>query len=438
MKRWVSLLLAGSMLVGLLTGCSPSNSSSKAQPESEAAKVPTVSSGQKYTVQFWHALSGQNLKYLTSVITDYNSSHPDIQVVSTYQGSYKTSQTKLQTAVASGNTPDVCMLERSNVQYFADSDALEDLAPYLKESKMTADLFTEGLMGHSTFGGKLVSLPFNRSEPILFVNKTLFQEMNLTAPKTWDELKEASNALVQKKDGKVTRYGFSMPYDTWYPMAMLTQCGGKFFNDEGTDVGYTDAQMNKVFNFLVDALNTGAMYYPPQQGGGDRVDQMFAAGQLGMVFQSTGMNGAIKKLVDGKFEYEMVFMPKDEKYAQPTGGGNVVIPAKAENKAAAWEFVKWLVTDPKGAQQFIIESGYLPFTKAMTESAEIKAMWEKDPNLKVAYDQLQYAVDTNKSTNWPLVENDFKTAMSAILYDKKDVAATVTTFTANAKKNLKQ
>ncbi|GJM71623.1 hypothetical protein HMSSN036_38390 [Paenibacillus macerans] len=51
--------------------------------------------------------------------------------------------------MASDTAPDVTMLERAYVQMFADSDVLEDLAPYMEQSGVSADDFTKGLMGHS-------------------------------------------------------------------------------------------------------------------------------------------------------------------------------------------------------------------------------------------------------------------------------------------------
>jgi sn-glycerol 3-phosphate transport system substrate-binding protein len=81
------------------------------------------------------------------------------------------------------------MLERAFVQLFADSEVLEDMTPFLKKSGLSTDDLTPGLIGHSTFNKKLVSLPFNRSTPILHVNKTMLDEKGLAIPKTWDELK---------------------------------------------------------------------------------------------------------------------------------------------------------------------------------------------------------------------------------------------------------
>lgn len=111
--------------------------------------------------------------------------------------------------------------------------------------------------------------------------------------------------------------------------------------------------------------------------------------------------------------------------------------AASKHKDAAWEFMHWLMTSPEGAQQFVIDTGYLPFTKQMVESDAIKQLWEKEPNRKVAFEQLQYAVDTNKSVQWPQVEQEFNKAIQAIMYDNKDVDATLNSYKEEVDRILK-
>jgi sn-glycerol 3-phosphate transport system substrate-binding protein len=425
--KFAGIALAATLVTGMLAGCSGGPSNESAGETSPNATTPsnTAPAG-KTTIQFWHSLGGKNGEYINAMIERFNKSQDKIEVVGTFQGSYDETVTKLQQAIAAKTGPDVTMLERAYVQMFADSDVLEDLTPYLKTSGMSENDFTAGLMGHSKFDNKLVSLPFNRSTPILHVNKTMLDEKGLSIPKTWDELKQVANALVIKENGEYKRYGYAMPYDTWYPIAMISQAKGKFFNDAGTSLGFDEAIGTKVFGFLKDLQSTGALYYPPQQDSGNIVNQMFLSGKIGMMFQSTGVIGSLKS--NAKFEYVTAFLPMDQVYATPTGGANVSILADSKNKQAAWEFVHWAMTDPNGAQQFILDSGYLPFTKKMVESQPMKDLWAKEPNRKTAYDQLEYAIDTNKHVAWPQVMQEFFSAIQAIMYDNKPIEPTLATF----------
>ncbi|CAM3411380.1 MULTISPECIES: ABC transporter substrate-binding protein [Paenibacillus] len=418
------------------TGNTGGSGSTGESPGNGAAESPTGGEGVT-TVQFWHSLGGKNGEYMDALIQRFNESHEDIEVVGTFQGGYDETVTKLQQAIASGTGPDVSMLERAYVQMFADAEVLEDLAPYLEQSGISADDFTPGLMGHSYFNDKLVSLPLNRSTPILHVNKTLLDELGLSVPATWEEMKEVANALVVKEGNEFKRYGVSMPYDTWYPIAMISQAGGTFFNEDNTSVGFADnGAGEKVFSYLKDLQSTGALYYPPAQDSGNIVNSMFVEGKVGMIFQSTGSIGGLASTVD--FDYVTAFLPKDEVHANPTGGANVTMLSSSKNKDAAWEFIRWMEMEEEGGLEFILQSGYLPFTKQMVESEKMQELWAKEPNRKVAYDQLEFAVDTNKDVAWPEIMHEFFSAIEAIMYDSKDIPSTLDTFKKETERILAQ
>lgn len=437
MKNKLSQLLAVPVVLGLIAGCSggqPESTAPAAAKPSEPSKTTEpakaaepAKAGGKVTVQFWHSLGGKNGEYTDAMIKRFNESHKDIEVVGTFQGSYDETVTKLQQAIASKNAPDVSMLERAYVELFADADVLEDLTPMMKSSNVSVDIFNPGLMGHSTFNKKLVSLPLNRSTPIMHINKTMLAEKGLAIPTNWDELKKVAEALVIKENNEYKRYGVTMPYDTWYPIAMISQSGGKFFSDDKKTIGFQDNGVGvKVFNYLKNLQSTGALYYPPAKDSGNITTQMFVDGKVGIMYGSTGSIGGLASAV--KFNYVTAFLPQDKMYANPTGGANISMLSASKNKAAAWEFIRWMETDSQGALPFILQSGYLPFTKTMVDSKEIKELWAKEPNRKVAYDQLQYAVDTNKDVAWPEVMHEFFSAIEAIMYDSKNVQSTLDTF----------
>lgn len=432
MKKFFSLFAAFMLVLSILAACGneeKTEGTPKDDPEEE--QEGTV------TIQFWHSLGGVNGEYLDAMIKRFNDSQDKVEVVGTFQGTYDETSTKLQQALSAGTAPDLAMIERAYVQMFAESEVLEDLKPYFKDSDIKESDFVKGLMGHSTFNKKLVSLPLNRSTPILHVNKTILDEAGVDVPKTWDELKEAANKLVVKEGNEVKRYGLTMPYDTWYPIAMISQSNGKFFNDKKTSVDFNKNGIGKdVFQYLKDLQNTGALYYPPQQDSGNIVNQMFSSGKVAMMFQSTGTIGGIAQTA--QFDYVTAFLPKNDVYATPTGGGNVSMLASSEHKKAAWEFMNFMMADPQGLQQFILDSGYLPFTKKMAESKEIQELWAKEPNRKTAYEQLEYATDTNKDTAWPEVMHEFFAAIEAIMYDNADIQKSLDTFTKETERILGQ
>jgi len=391
----------------------------------------------KVTLEYWFALSGSLGEMVENLIANYNASQSDVEVIATYQGTYHETVGKVQQAIAAGTAPDVFMLERALVAYLADAGVLLDMQSYVDAAGMS-DFFNPGLMGHSYFEGELISLPFNRSTPILHVNKTMLDELGLAVPDTWADLEAVANALIIKDGDETARYGVTMPYDTWYPIAMTTQAGGMLINEDQTDLGCIEnGELVKALSFIKGLENDGALIYPPPGYGGDYCNQLFIEGKVGILFNSTGAIGGLKDLVD--FEYVTAFLPQDVKRATPTGGANVAILTTTKHPDEAWGFIEWAMKDQEhGVLPFIVQSGYVPFADAFIESDAIQDLWAEFPMYRTAYEQLQYAIDTNKTIHWPELNVEMLTMIEAIMYDDADIPSAVEAFRDEAVRILSQ
>ncbi|MFC5649748.1 hypothetical protein ACFPYJ_11570 [Paenibacillus solisilvae] len=58
------------------------------------------------------------------------------------------------------------------------------------------------------------------------------------------------------------------------------------------------------------------------------------------------------------------------------------------------------------------------------------------PNKIEAVDQLQYAVDTNKSVAWPEIAKEFNSVIEATMYDGKDIQSSLENFKKQAERIL--
>ncbi|TGU66716.1 extracellular solute-binding protein, partial [Mesorhizobium sp. M00.F.Ca.ET.186.01.1.1] len=112
---------------------------------------------------------------------------------------------------------------------------LEDLTPY---SQGDEKKYIPGLMKNSYWKDKLYAVPFNRSTPLLYINRDMLKAAGLdpNGPKSWDELISYSQKLVKKEGDKVTRYGFSTPVDIWFYEALVFQSGGSILSEDGKEL----------------------------------------------------------------------------------------------------------------------------------------------------------------------------------------------------------
>lgn len=379
-RKIMSASLAIGLLTLSLTGC--------AKKSTEQA-LDSASDG-KVQVEFWNALTGENEKVLKGFVDEFNKQSDDVEVKMVSQGDYWENGTKLQASIAAKNQPDLTMLEVTQVSQFASFGALANIDSYVSEEKQKD--FLEGLMKESKYDGKTVSVPLNRSTPLLYVNKEMCEAVGLDpeGPKNWDELKEYATKLTNKESGVV---GLAVPIDIWFYEALIYQQGGEMI-DSNNKVAFNNEKGIKALKLWQDMMKEGIMQLPAGEGydAWDTAKDAFINGKAGMTFQSTASLSGILEQTEGNFTVNTAFLPGDTTYGVPTGGANIVIMegSSEEEKQAAGEFIEFM-TDKENVVKFSMETGYMPITSSALESEEMNKLYEEKPQYKVAADQLEHA-----------------------------------------------
>lgn len=379
-KKIMSTSLVISLLTLSLTGCG-------AKSTDQAVKGATDG---KVQVEFWNALTGKNEEVLKGFVDEFNKQSDNVEVKMVSQGDYWENGTKLQAAIAAKNQPDLTMLEVTQVSQFASFGALANVDNYISEEKQKD--FLEGLMKESEYNGKTVSVPLNRSTPLLYLNKEMCEAAGLdpAGPKNWNELKEYATKLTNKESGVV---GLAVPIDIWFYEALIYQQGGEMI-DKNNKVAFNNEKGIKALKLWQDMMKNGIMQLPAGEGydAWDTAKDAFINGKAGMTFQSTASLSGIVEQTEGSFTVNTAFLPGDTTYGVPTGGANIVIMegSSEEEKQAAGEFIEFM-TDKENVVKFSMETGYMPITNSALESEEITKLYEEKPQYKVAADQLKYA-----------------------------------------------
>lgn len=434
-KKVLSILLGITMSVGLLSGCGGNAAESKPEEKKEEAKEEAKEetqntekkAGEKATVEFWHCMSGTNGELIEQLVSDFNSSQDEVEVVATFQGSYAEAAAKAEQAIFAGNAPDILQVAQDNVGRLAVNGAFEDLIPFMEKDNVDPDDFVEAFVKDAYYDDQLVAIPFGRSSQILHINKTVLDEAGCEIPTTWEELKDVANKCTLVENGETKRYGLSVPFDQWEFFALVQQAGGSFFNEDVTGLGcIEDGTAKKAFEFMRDLKESGALYY--NDPANDQDNQMFNSGMAAMTINSSGAITSRLEAVGDSFEYVTAPLVKNEIASMPTGGNGFGMLAASEKKDDAWKFMKWFIEDEKGGLAFVLGSGYLPFTETMAESQQIKDLWEKSENYKIAYDSLQYGDDSYRITNLTPVIAEFRTCIQAIMLDDQDIDESLKTF----------
>jgi multiple sugar transport system substrate-binding protein len=247
-----------------------------------------------------------------------------------------------------------------------------------------ADNFTPGLAALGRVDGKQVGLPFNASNPIVYMNEELVRRAGgdpAAFPGDWDGvIALAGRIRTLGADINGMAYDVHGWPDGWLFEAMITQAGGRLLNEAGDAIAF-DGPVG------LDALRTFRRFVT--EGGMTPIDwdqsrQQFGAGKTGIYVASPANLQQINGLVGGKFALRTATFPISDRASGriPTGGNGVMILARDPAKQrAAWDYAKF-ITGPE-AQKVVVEmTGYLPTNRRATGPAFLGPWYDANPNAR--------------------------------------------------------
>jgi ABC-type glycerol-3-phosphate transport system substrate-binding protein len=106
-----------------------------------------------------------------------------------------------------------------------------------------------------------------------------------------------------------------------------------------------------------------------------------------------------------KYDLGVAPIPGKVKKQVPIGGGSLYIfeNATQAEKDAAWEFLKFMGS-AESQMYWAATTGYQASSVNALNSAEMQALWAKDPRFKTTYDQISYAVVEDQTRLIPFNE----------------------------------
>lgn len=354
-KKLTSLALSAVLMTGLMTGCGSKNNASSEEIVTEITEPVEIS--------FWHAMSGDLEKTLENLTNKFMEANPNIKVNLQNQSTYNDLQQKMTATLASPK--DLPTLTQAYPHWMINAmqdELLVDLKPYIENETIGSENYNdilEGFRNSSEIDGKIYGMPFNKSTEVIWYNKTLFDELGLKVPKTFEEFAQVAKTITEKKG--IVGAGFDS-LNNFYTTYLKNK--GVDFNSK-TDV--TSAESVEAANYYLDGIKDG---YFRIAGTDMYLSGPFANETLGMYVGSNAGESFVKQGVDGKFEIGVAPYPAESVMQQGTDL-YMFSSATAEQRTAAFEFLKFL-TSTENQITWGVETGYIPATHAAISSDEYK------------------------------------------------------------------
>lgn len=362
-----------------------------------AAAVFAADAPKKIKIEFWYSWGDKIAETNETLAREFNESQDRIEVKASYQGSYNDLQSKLQAAYVAKTAPTVALNETASVGVFARAGISADLGPFAKRDNYDLKNITAGLLTNSYIDGKLVSIPYMRSTPLMFVNATLLKANGLdpAGPKTWNDLLRYGEVLSKKG---ITALSFPM-VNEWYFEAFLGQVGSRIFNEDESAPAFNSKAGETVLDFWREMQKKGYSRILTGSDSGTMFKALFQSQNAAMVFSSVAdINYFTDVSRKSGFQLATAFLPGNQRNAIPTGGANMILVSNRskEELEAGWEFIKFVTRD---AQTIYTSknTGYVPLTYSAVKTPEMVKFYTENPQFKVAVDQLEYILARPKS-----------------------------------------
>lgn len=335
---------------------------------------------------------------LDSYVAEFEAANPNIKVEPVFSGGYGDVKTAIQTTIEGGGQPPALgLMLAADLFDLVNAGYIAPLDDYVADTEggdaFIAD-FYPAFLANSNFDGHLWGIPFQRSAVLLYYNKDMFAEAGLEPPTSWQELADAAQALTAQNGDEASQWGMQWPsgwpYWTFQPLAVAS--GQNIVGDSDVEVFFDNPDVIDAVQFYIDLAEVyGAMPSGVQAVWGTAPTD-FASGQTAMIMHSSGSLPGILEQAD--FEVGVMAFPTKEggSYATVVGGGNLYIMdgTPDEQKAAAWEFIKFL-TETERTADFSVQTGYIAARQSAFDTDTMQNYIAEVPQAGEARDVLQYA-----------------------------------------------
>lgn len=358
-------------------------------------------------IQWWHAMGGELGKRVEEIADGFNHSQNKYVVKPVYKGNYTETMTAGVAAFRAGKPPHILQVfEVGTASMMAAKGAVYPVYKLMKDEHVPFDQgrYISAVTGYyTTTDGKMLSMPFNSSTPVLFWNKEAFAKAGLTrAPKTWEEVGQYAKKIIASGAAQCgltvgwQSWVMLENFSAWHNLPFATKANG--FAGLDTKLTFNGPLQIKTIQQLADWQKDGIFRY-----GGRRsnANPLFAQGKCAMLLNSSASYGNLKK--SAKFSFGTSQLPywagvKGAPQNSIIGGASLWVlkgNAKKDYKGVA-EFLNYL-SDPFVQMFWHENTGYVPITKAAYKLTRDTGYYDTFKGRDVAIEQMNAKSPTANS-----------------------------------------
>ena len=349
-------------------------------------------------IHFWHAMTGALGEALETQAKQFNDSQGEYEIKPLRKGSYPETLTAAIAAYRQKNPPHIVQVFEVGTQTMMLSGAVYPVHELMQQNEIKIDWndFIKPVVGYYTKDGKLYSMPYNSSTPILYYNKDAFKKAGLDPekpPKTWSEVEAYSKKILAAGAAKC---GFSTSWPSWTMVENMHATHDQPFATKNNGFGGVEGVellINREFGQKhVAALAAWQKENIYSYGGrGGAADPKFMSGDCAILIQSSAVISGFTKAV--KHEWGTAELPHwGAPYKKATSiiGGATLWVLKGKPQAEYRGVARFLefLAKPENQMWWHVNTGYLAISNTAVRNLEQGYHFVKNPKQYTAFAQL--------------------------------------------------
>jgi sn-glycerol 3-phosphate transport system substrate-binding protein len=359
-------------------------------------------------IQFWHSMTGKLGDKVNEIAQKFNATQADFKVMPVYKGQYDESMAAAIAAYRAGNPPQIVQVfEVGTATMMAAKGAVKPVYQLMADAgeKFDPKAFLGAVYGYySDTQGRLLSMPFNSSSQVLYINDDAFKKAGLdpaNPPRTWPEVGQAAEKLKASGAACAFTTGWQSwvqleSFSAWHNVPVATKENG--FGGLDTRLAWNEPLKVKHIQTLGDWSKKGLFTYAGRK---DEPLSKFTSGDCAMITTSSGSYSNIK--ANAKFNWRVARLPYWPDVAgapQNTIIGGATLWVLTQKDPAVYKGIAKFFTflsSPEVQADWHQSTGYVPITIAAYELTKSQGFYEKNPGFDIAIGELNNKPPTANS-----------------------------------------
>jgi len=363
----------------------------------------TQQAGQPVKITYWTPFSGGDGEFMAEMVRKFNEESKDVKVEQ-LNLKFDDYYTKLATAMAADQAPDVAVLHSTRLPQFTAAGFLNPVDDQAATTGVNWDDFNQTILESTAFDGKHFAIPLDTHLLVMYYNKKHLQQAGVLGNDGKPVIEPGPEGFVKflqtikdKVDPGIAP--LAQPnvridsYWMWWSFYSQMKDGGKLYTEDGKASAINNPAALKALHYVNDLYKNQLI--PPNI---NDAFKMFGEGKAAILVTGVWGVGAF----ESKPELDFGVAPVPQLYDQPgTWGDSHTLGFPKHNKQdpaklqAAIKFANWI------AQNSLTwaKAGHIPAVKKVQESTEYKNMKHR-PDYVQSADFVKYFSRNPKQ--WPI------------------------------------